>query len=254
MYTGNKKPDPGMMVNGMLAGLVAITAPCAFVQPWAAAVIGIIAGVLVIVAVRFIETPRHRRPGRRGRRARRRAARSACSRVGIFADGSTAPAGTAPTHDHRGRRRVPVRRRRVRASSSPRRIGVVVIWTVIFGIAFAFFKIQNALMKGGIRPPAEEELEGMDMPEMGALAYPEFVHHEQLGTGPGGSAFSEGPAPVGARRRLRHLIPSPLRSGPRRTSRRGPSAVAPRCVAEGEFAPPVMQNLISGAMPERVGS
>ena len=33
---------------------------------------------------------------------------------------------------------------------------------------------------------------------MGALAYPEFVHHEQLGTGPGGSAFSEGPAPVGA--------------------------------------------------------
>src|SRR5204863_6451960 len=39
------KPDPGMMANGMLAGLVAITAPCAFVQPWAAAVIGIAAGV-----------------------------------------------------------------------------------------------------------------------------------------------------------------------------------------------------------------
>src|SRR4051794_36111129 len=50
-----KKPDPGMMVNGMLAGLVAITAPCAFVQPWAAAAIGIIAGALVIVAVGFIE-------------------------------------------------------------------------------------------------------------------------------------------------------------------------------------------------------
>ena len=52
---GTGKPDPGMMVNGMLAGLVAITAPCAFVDPWAAAVIGVIAGLLVIGAAGFIE-------------------------------------------------------------------------------------------------------------------------------------------------------------------------------------------------------
>ena len=50
-------------------------------------------------------------------------------------------------------------------------IGVVVIWTVILGIAYAFFKIQNALTKGGIRPDEAMETEGMDMPEMGALAY-----------------------------------------------------------------------------------
>src|SRR3990170_3654087 len=49
------KPDPAMMANGLLAGLVAITAPCAFVKPWAAMVIGIVAGVLVIEAVFFIE-------------------------------------------------------------------------------------------------------------------------------------------------------------------------------------------------------
>src|SRR4051794_4004181 len=49
------KPDPGMMCNGMLAGLVAVTAPCAFIQPWAAAVIGCVAGVLVIYACAFWE-------------------------------------------------------------------------------------------------------------------------------------------------------------------------------------------------------
>jgi Amt family ammonium transporter len=51
---------------------------------------------------------------------------------------------------------------------------VVTIWTVIFGIAFLFFKIQNKVMKGGIRPSAAMEIEGMDMPEMGALAYADF--------------------------------------------------------------------------------
>ena len=50
-------------------------------------------------------------------------------------------------------------------------LGAVTIWTVIFGFAFAFFKIQNRLMKGGIRPPEEMEIEGMDIPEMGVLGY-----------------------------------------------------------------------------------
>ena len=50
-----KKPDPSMMCNGMLAGLVAITAPCAFVNSMSACIIGLISGVLVVEAAFFIE-------------------------------------------------------------------------------------------------------------------------------------------------------------------------------------------------------
>lgn len=49
------KPDPSFMCNGMLAGLVAITGPCAFVDAWAAVLIGGIAGVVVVFAARFVE-------------------------------------------------------------------------------------------------------------------------------------------------------------------------------------------------------
>ena len=50
------KPDPTWLANGMLAGLVAITAPCAFVDTWAAVLIGAVAGVVVVVAAVFIDT------------------------------------------------------------------------------------------------------------------------------------------------------------------------------------------------------
>ena len=50
-----KKPDASMTLNGLLAGLVAITAPCAVVSPGAAVVIGLVGGVLVVLAVEFID-------------------------------------------------------------------------------------------------------------------------------------------------------------------------------------------------------
>ena len=54
-WVRSNKPDPSMMCNGMLAGLVAITAPCAFVNAPGACLIGLISGVLVVEAALFIE-------------------------------------------------------------------------------------------------------------------------------------------------------------------------------------------------------
>jgi Amt family ammonium transporter len=181
MYVdGGKKPDPGMMVNGMLAGLVAITAPCAFVDPWAAGVIGLVAGVLVIWAARFIEKRGIDDPvgaiavhGVNGIWG--------VLSIGLFANGYYGAGWNATTtsdlaKDGRGVIGIfggdfTLGLGQLEAQA----MGALVLCTVMFGIAFAFFKIQNAIMKGGIRPPAEEELEGMDMPEMGAWAYPEFT-------------------------------------------------------------------------------
>lgn len=198
------KPDPGMMVNGMLGGLVAITAPCAFVDPWAAAVIGILAGLLAPWAVGFIE--------RRGidDPVGAVAVHGFCGglgvlAVGIFSNGLYG-AGWNGTVDSE------------MADSGLGVVGIIedfelglgqlgaqalsllVIWTIIFGIAFAFFKIQNAVMKGGIRPSAEMEISGMDMPEMGALAYPEFEPFTEglVGAGVGGGSPTLETPPAGA--------------------------------------------------------
>ncbi len=176
MYTGGKKPDPGVMINGMLAGLVAITAPCAFVAPWAAAVIGVLAAIIVTLAGRFIESRGiddpvgaiavHGVGGLLG-----------VIFVGLFADGTYGAAWNALdrqwTKDNNvtglfyggeGFKQLVAQL-----------IGVGVLCTVILGLAFAFFFIQNKLTKGGIRSTEADELAGLDDTEMGMLAYPEFA-------------------------------------------------------------------------------
>lgn len=172
IYMRTDKFDPGMAANGMLGGLVAITAPCAFVQPWAAALIGSAAAILVVHSVGFIEKRGiddpvgaisvHGVGGLFG---------VLC--VGIFADGSygfgwngtgadAAKGVTGILYGDAGQLVAQV-------------ISGAVIVTVMFGIVYTFFKIQDRLTVGGIRPNEADELMGLDIPEMGVLAYPEFT-------------------------------------------------------------------------------
>jgi len=196
------KPDPGMMANGMLAGLVAITAPCAFVQPWAAALIGAISGVSVVVAIGFVEKKLkiddpvgafsvHGVHGLFG---------VLC--VGIFADGRygagwngtgnalAEPLGPAPKGLLYGET----------GQFFAQLIGAAVICTFMFGLAFTFFKIQNALTKGGIRSDEGDEVAGLDLPEMGVLAYPEFAPFDTVvpGNGYAKPGFEAAPTAVPA--------------------------------------------------------
>ena len=163
------KPDPGMMANGMLAGLVAVTAPCAFIAPWAAAVIGVIAAVLAIETV-FIVERKFKIDDPVGAIAVHGVNGSfGVIAVGIFSNGSYGAGWNgSPSAGIEGIIKGDW------GQLGAQLLGLAVIWTVIFGISFAFFKIQNALTKGGIRSKEEDEVMGLDLPEMGVSAYPEF--------------------------------------------------------------------------------
>ena len=168
------KPDPGMMVNGMLAGLVAITAPCAFVQPWAAMVIGILAAIIVVESIGFFERRQvddpvgaisvHGIGGLFG---------VLC--VGIFADGQYGAGWNGTTTTTAGVTGILYDVGEGGPQLLAQLAGMVVLCTVIFGVAYAFFKLQDKIMKGGIRSAEADEIEGLDLPEMGMLAYPEFM-------------------------------------------------------------------------------
>ena len=54
-------------------------------------------------------------------------------------------------------------------------IGCGVLVTAILGLAYAFFFIQNKVTKGGIRSEEADEIAGLDEPEMGVTAYPDFA-------------------------------------------------------------------------------
>ena len=161
------KPDPSMACNGLLAGLVAITAPCAFVNSVSAFIIGAIAGLLVCWSVFFVE-----RTLKVDDPVGAISVHGTCGAwgvlsLGLFADGVYGDGLNGVTGTVKGL---------LYGDSSQffaQCIGTLTNFVFIFAISWLFFKVQELVM--GIRVSAETEIEGLDIPEVGALAYPDFT-------------------------------------------------------------------------------
>jgi Amt family ammonium transporter len=154
----SKKPDPAMMGNGLLAGLVAITAPSGYVSPFNGFIIGAVAGLLVCLAVPFFDRMKvddpvgaisvHGVNGMWGQLA-----------LGLFADGTMNYGGTTARGLFFGDG----------GQFIAQVIGALVAFGWAFGISWLFFTIQKAIM--GLRVSEETELQGLDLPEMGMPGY-----------------------------------------------------------------------------------
>jgi Amt family ammonium transporter len=180
MWLKYGKPDPSMSANGFLAGLVAITAPCAFVSSFWAFIIGLIAGVLLCWAVAFVENTLkvddpvgaiavHGVNGAWG-----------VLSLGLFSDGTYGDGFNGVPGTVKGL-----------FYGAPSQfvaqvIGTLTCFVFIFGLSWIFFKAMDAVM--GMRVSPEVELEGLDVPEMGVHGYPEIqgpstvVRHTGLGS------------------------------------------------------------------------
>jgi ammonium transporter, Amt family len=156
------KADVPMMLNGALAGLVAITASCAFVDTWAAVVIGFIAGLLVFYSIRFFEKKKiddpiyalsvHGAAGVWGTLS-----------TGFFATKELAVVGKPGLFYGGGFEQLGVQA-----------LGVLTCAAYAFIVAFVLLSIMKKGMNG-IRVTKEEEIIGLDMSEHGSYGYPELV-------------------------------------------------------------------------------
>uniref|UniRef100_A0A7V4XQK3 Ammonium transporter n=1 Tax=Acidobacterium capsulatum TaxID=33075 RepID=A0A7V4XQK3_9BACT len=169
MWIFKGKPDAGMGANGLLAGLVAITAPSGFVNTVSAAIIGFIAGVLVCISVAFIENKLkvddpvgavsvHGTCGLWG-----------VLSVGLFADGKSNYGGAwnGVTGSVTG----------LFYGDASQLVAQLVGIVTLIGFVFTFSFVLNWILDitMGQRVSAESEVAGLDLPEMGQLGYPEFV-------------------------------------------------------------------------------
>jgi ammonium transporter, Amt family len=156
------KPDLTMILNGGLAGLVAITAPCAFVSIPSSLLIGLIAGALVVLSVLFFDKINIDDPvgaisvhlvcGIFG---------TIC--VGLFAQDQFSPGTTGNGLFFGGGSKLLL----------AQLAGVLGVGVFVFVISLIFWKIIKAII--GVRVSPEEEMEGLDIGEHGNVAYPDFV-------------------------------------------------------------------------------
>ena len=153
-----KKPDVSMTLNGSLAGLVAVTAGCDVVEPWAAAVIGIIAGFALVAAVEFIDKKlKIDDPvGACG-------VHMVCGSLGTILTGVFCSAASL---EEMGMTRGEL--------LGAQFIGVIAtaVWTAV-AITITFTIIKKTV---GLRVTPEEEIQGLDLPEHGLVsAYADFM-------------------------------------------------------------------------------
>lgn len=152
------KPDVGMTANGALAGLVGITAGCAAVEPWAACVIGVCAGALVVGSVKFFDRIRIDDP------VGAISVHGVCGAFGTIAVGLFAAEGGLFTDGKTDQLVSQV-------------IGVVAVFafvTITAGILFGALKAIH-----GLRVTEEEEFAGLDVHEHGAPGYGGFIFEEE---------------------------------------------------------------------------
>ncbi|MDR7071525.1 Amt family ammonium transporter [Fictibacillus barbaricus] len=161
------KSDITTILNGALAGLVAITASCAFVETWAAVVIGFVAGILVFYSVKLFDKLKiddpifalsvHGAAGIWGTLSN-----------GLFATKELAAVGKPGLFYGGGFHQLGVQA-----------MGVAVCGLFAFVVSFAILYVMKKVMNG-LRVTEEEEIIGLDVSEHGSYGYPEaFMKEEQ---------------------------------------------------------------------------
>jgi ammonium transporter, Amt family len=166
MWLKYGKPDISMSANGMLAGLVAITAPCAFINSVSAVIIGLVAGVLVCVSVVFIERVAkiddpvgaisvHGINGAWGVLA-----------LGLFADGTYGDGLNGVSGTVKGLFYGDA------SQLAAQVVGTLTNIVFVFVLMYVFFKILNLIVPMRVAP--ELEREGLDQAEVAVTAYPDF--------------------------------------------------------------------------------